>query len=61
MCWVFGPNTRGVLAPQSGMQSAPLASEGEVLTAGLPGKPHGISVPWADAQMDLPHRNCDLV
>ena len=45
MCWVFGPNTRGVLAPQSGMQSAPLVSEGEVLTAGLPGKPHGISVP----------------
>ena len=61
MFWISDPNACGVLAPQSGMQPAPLASEGEVLTTGLPGKSHEVSVPWADAKMDLPHKNCDLV
>ena len=61
MFWIFGPNACGVLALQSGMQPAPLASEGDVLTTGLPGKSHEISVPWADAKMDLPHKTCDLV
>ena len=34
----FGQEACGILAPQSGIKSAPLALEGKVLTRGPPGK-----------------------
>ena len=34
----FGPETCGILVPQTGMESTPPALEGEVLTTGLTGK-----------------------
>ena len=36
MFWVFGPEARGILAPQPGIEPAPPALEGEVLTTGPP-------------------------
>ena len=41
---VFGHNAGGVLAPQPGMEPAPPALEGEVLTTGPPGKSQECSV-----------------
>ena len=38
MFWVFGHEACGILAPQPGIEPAPLALEGEVLTTELPGK-----------------------
>ena len=38
MFWFFGCEACGILVPQSGIESAPLALEGKVLTTGLPGK-----------------------
>ena len=38
MFWVFGREACGILAPQPGIEPAPCALEGEVLTTGLPGK-----------------------
>ena len=38
MLWFFGPETRGILVPRPGIEPAPPALEGEVLTTGLPGK-----------------------
>ena len=38
--WFFGREACGILAPQSGVEPAPPALEGEVLTTGLPGKSH---------------------
>ena len=38
MFWVFGCEACGILATQPGFELAPLTSEGEVLTAGPPGK-----------------------
>ena len=38
MSWVFGHEACGILAPQPGIEPAPLALEGEVLTTELPGK-----------------------
>ena len=35
---IFGPEARGILASLPGIESAPLALEGEVLTSGLPEK-----------------------
>ena len=40
MFWFFGHKACGILAPQPGIRSAPLALEGKVLTTGLPGKSH---------------------
>ena len=34
----FGPKAYGILAPSLGIEPAPLALEGEVLTTGQPGK-----------------------
>ena len=42
MFWFFGRHVCGVLAPQPGIEPAPPALEGEVLTTGPPGKPNGI-------------------
>ena len=41
LCYVFGffwPEACGILAPRPGIEPAPPALEGEVLTTGLPGK-----------------------
>ena len=38
MFWIFGPEACGILAPQPGIEPAPPALEGKVLTTGLPGK-----------------------
>ena len=38
MFWFFGYETLGILACQPGMEPAPPALEGEVLTTGPPGK-----------------------
>ena len=38
MFWFFGPKAFGILARQPGIEPAPPALEGEVLTTGLPGK-----------------------
>ena len=38
MFWVFGLETRGILAVLPGIQPVPPALEGEVLTTGPPGK-----------------------
>ena len=38
MFWFFGPEAYGILAPQPGIEPAPPALEGEVLTTGPPGK-----------------------
>ena len=40
MFWCFGCEVSGILAPLPGIQSAPLALEGEVLTTGPPRKPY---------------------
>ena len=40
MFWIFGHETRGILAPQPGIEPARPALESEVLTTGLPGKSH---------------------
>ena len=38
MFWFFGPQACGILAPRPGIEPAPPALEGEVLTTGQPGK-----------------------
>ena len=38
MFWLFGPEAHGILAPLPGIEPIAPAMEGEVLTAGLPGK-----------------------
>ena len=41
MFWSFGPEACGILAPGPGIEPAPTALEGEVLTTGPPGKSPG--------------------
>ena len=36
--WIFGHEACGILAPRPGIEPAPPALEGEVLTTGPPGK-----------------------
>ena len=38
MFWFFGHEACGILAPRPGIEPAPSALEGEVLTTGSPGK-----------------------
>ena len=38
ICLLFGHETCGILAPQSGIEPAPCALEDELLTTGPPGK-----------------------
>ena len=38
MFWFFGQEACGILAPRPGIEPAPPALEGEVLTTGPPGK-----------------------
>ena len=38
MFWFFGPEACGILAPWPGIELAPPALEGKVLTTGSPGK-----------------------
>ena len=38
MFWFFGPGACGILAPQPGIEPAPPALEGKVLTTGPPEK-----------------------
>ena len=38
MFWFFGPKACGILVPRPGIEQAPPALEGEVLTNGSPGK-----------------------
>ena len=38
MSWFFGERACGILAPQPGIKPAPCALEGQVSTAGPPGK-----------------------
>ena len=38
MFWIFGREAYGISAPQPGIEPAPPALEGEVLTIGPPGK-----------------------
>ena len=40
MFWFFGNEAGGILASGPGIEPAPPALEGEVLTTGLPGKSH---------------------
>ena len=47
MFWLFGHEACGILAPQSRIESAPLALEGETLTTGPLGKFPGSSSEWA--------------
>ena len=42
MFWFFGHKACGILAPRLGIEPAPPALEGEVLTTGSPGKSHDI-------------------
>ena len=44
MFWFSGREARGILAPQPGIEPAPPALEGEVLTTGPPGKARCFSV-----------------
>ena len=37
MFWSFGHEAHGILAPRPGVEPAPSALEGEVLTSGPPG------------------------
>ena len=46
MFWFFGPEACGILAPRPGIEPAPPALEGEVLTTGPPGKSPGIWFLW---------------
>ena len=39
MFWFFGRKVCGILAPRPGIEPAPPALDGEVLTTGPPGKP----------------------
>ena len=41
MFWIFGPEACKILAPQPGIEPAPPALEGEVLTTAPPGKSPG--------------------
>ena len=43
MFWFFGREACGILAPRPGIEPAPLALEGEVLTTGLPRKSQNTS------------------
>ena len=38
MFWFFGHEACGILAPRTGIELAPPALEGEILTTGPPGK-----------------------
>ena len=38
MFWIFDPEACKILSPQPGIKPAPLALEGEILTAGPPEK-----------------------
>ena len=38
MFWCFASKACGILVPQSGVEAAPYALEGEVLATGPPGK-----------------------
>ena len=40
--WIFGPEACGIFAPWPGIEHAPPALEGKVLTTGPPGKFHSI-------------------
>ena len=40
MFWFFGLKACGILAPQGGIEPAPPALKGKVLTTGPPGKSH---------------------
>ena len=42
MFWFLGPEACGILAPRPGIEPAPSALEGKVLTSGPPGKSAGI-------------------
>ena len=44
MFWFFGRGACGMLAPQPGIEPAPRALEGEVLTTGLPAKSPKIDI-----------------
>ena len=46
MFWFFGQKACGILAPQPGIEPAPLALEGKVLTTGLPGKSPQSTYNW---------------
>ena len=52
--WVFGCKVCGILVSGPEMETAPPAFEGEVLTAGLPGKSHPVSIfkGWRDLFRD---------
>ena len=53
MFWFFGHEACGILAPQPGIEPAPPALEGEVLTTGPPGKSQD-SVFLTSSQVMLP-------
>ena len=40
MFWFFGHELYGILVPWPGIEPAPSALEGEVLSTGLPGESH---------------------
>ena len=50
MFWCFGCEVRGILAPQPGIQPAPPALEGKVVTTGLPGKSLAVVIPVENRQ-----------
>ena len=75
MFWFSGRDARGILAPRPGIEPAPPALKGEVLTTGLPGKSpdpiifihfQGVSGaplkhPWAPGKETLTHKLMTLL
>ena len=60
MFWFFGREACGILAPRPGIEPAPPALEGEVLTTGPPGKSPHFRNQKIEAQVyiTLPRFNC---
>ena len=51
--WFFGHKPCGILVPQAGIEPAPLAPEGKVLTTGPPGKSPKIFFMWSQLIKNL--------
>ena len=52
MFWFFGHTAHGILALQPGIEPAPPALEGEVLTTGQPGNEQNIKILNRDSGMN---------
>ena len=56
MLWFFGPKACGIPTPRLGIKPVPSASEGDVVTAGPPGKslPAAVHLSSSGGQADTP-------